>query len=136
MIVRVLTAMIFLVVAGSAMPGAAGSAVPALDPSWAAIIDCPTEPGCHAIVLFDETVLSNLKVPATLSRRRVVKIFTQEGAQEHANLIIHDPSGRENVKNLSARTLLPSGASIPVSSASIMRNARLRSLVNTYAASP
>lgn len=96
---------------------AAPSAAPApdeFDPAWLEMTACPREPGCPAIVLTDETTINNAKIPAVLTRRRVVKVFTTEGAQWHSDLRILDPTGRESVRKLTGRTRLPDGTSVPL----------------------
>ncbi|HET6373428.1 MAG TPA: DUF3857 domain-containing protein [Candidatus Polarisedimenticolia bacterium] len=90
-------------------PGFTLAAKRDIDPNLIAIPDCPEEPGCPALVLLDETELSNESQRARLSRHRLVKIFTDQGVGEFADIDVIETIGLEEVKNLKGRTILPDG---------------------------
>src|SRR5437867_703841 len=72
-----------------------------IDPSFLTIKDCPSEPGCAALVLMDETELNNEKLQARLSRRRLVKVFTAEGISEYSDIEVAAVVGDDSIRNLS-----------------------------------
>lgn len=101
--------------AASALGGSGGPASRAasdLDPAWTALSDCPGEPGCHAIVLLDETEWSNESNRSRYSYRRVLKVFTKEGVDRYGNIEVRSEVGGAEIRNLEGRTILPEGRRI------------------------
>jgi len=84
------------------------------------LTDCPGEPGCPALILLDETTLDNTFDHAHLSRRRVVKLFTQAGVDGFADLDFRQSGDAWTVPTLTGRTLLPDGTSIAIGKENIM----------------
>ncbi len=80
-----------------------------VDRNWLALTDCPDEPGCPAIVLLDDTELSNALAMARVSRRRLVKVFTDSAVAKYSNVEVIEWVGSQECQNLSGRTILPDG---------------------------
>ncbi|HET6373429.1 MAG TPA: DUF3857 domain-containing protein [Candidatus Polarisedimenticolia bacterium] len=92
--------------------GGALAAGDAIDPNFLALKDCPAEHGCPAVVLLDETELNNESNRSRFTRRRMTKLFTQEGIERYADVTLPAAVGGWDVRNLQGRTILPDGTTI------------------------
>ncbi|MFQ5701847.1 MAG: DUF3857 domain-containing protein [Acidobacteriota bacterium] len=80
-----------------------------IDPNYMALADCPEHPGCPAIVLLDQTELDNRSGRTQYSRKRIVKVFTQDGVDEHGSIELRAVVGGLEIKNLKGRIIQPNG---------------------------
>jgi hypothetical protein len=80
-----------------------------LDPALIATPDCPSEPGCPALILRDEMQVNNQYSLASMSFRRAIKVFTPEGVARWSNVTATAIAGQFNIRNLGGRTILPGG---------------------------
>ncbi len=88
------------------------SPVDGIEPAHLSMTDCPTEPGCPALILLDEWELNNESNRTRYSTRRLTKVFTSEGIDEHAQVEVSAAVGGIEVRNLSGRTILPDGTTV------------------------
>ncbi|HEY3175568.1 MAG TPA: hypothetical protein VGK94_07375 [Candidatus Polarisedimenticolia bacterium] len=98
----------------------ATTAPPPIDPNHLALTDCPGEPGCPALVLLYDVELDNAPDHPRVSRRRIIKVFTQEGIDRYTDLEINEPAADMDVMNLAGRTILPDGRVIPLAPENIL----------------
>ncbi|HEY3175569.1 MAG TPA: DUF3857 domain-containing protein [Candidatus Polarisedimenticolia bacterium] len=112
---KALLALALAAMAGLAVAGGGK----AIDPNYLSITDCPGEPGCAAIVLLDEAELSTALALVRVSRRRIIKVFTDAGIAAHADVVVTERPGYEDCRNLKGRTVLPDGQIIPLDQESI-----------------
>src|SRR5262249_9728702 len=88
-------------------PGSLPAKDKEIDPSYLAMKDCPSEPGCAALILLDETELSNDSAQARVSHHRLIKVFTEEGISKYADVEVYAEVGSDDIRNLAGRTILP-----------------------------
>src|SRR6267142_4214344 len=81
-----------------------------IDPNFLAMKDCPNEPSCPALILLDQTELSNEGQQARNSHRQMIKVFTQEGIDKYSDVDVTALVGGDDIRNLDGRTILPDGA--------------------------
>ncbi|MGH9866661.1 MAG: DUF3857 domain-containing protein [Candidatus Polarisedimenticolia bacterium] len=86
-----------------------------LDPAHAALPDCPHDPGCPALVLLDDTLVTNESQRARVSKHRAVKLFTAAGVSRFADVTLFSLAGQDNIRNLRGSTILPDGRVIELS---------------------
>src|SRR5262245_28274727 len=104
----ILAALVFL------SPGVAPAKDKEIDPSYLAMKDCPSEPGCAALILLDETELSNDSAQARVSHHRLIKVFTEEGISKYSDVDLYAEVGSDDIRNLAGRTILPDGTILPL----------------------
>jgi len=73
------------------------------------IKDCPSEPGCPALILLDERELNNESGRTKYTSRRLIKFFTQEGIEKYGQIDTYAVIGGNDVRNMKGRTILPDG---------------------------
>jgi len=76
------------------------------------IKDCPSEPGCAALILLDERELNNESGRSKYTSRRLIKFFTAEGIEEYGQIDTYAVIGGREVRNMKGRTLLPDGTEL------------------------
>ena len=85
-----------------------------IDPRYLSIADCPHEPSCEALVLQDDTELNNEFQVSRVSRRRLVKLFTEQGVAADSDIEVTEIVGLWEVRGLTGRTILADGRVIPL----------------------
>jgi hypothetical protein len=85
-----------------------------IDPNFFAINDCPGEPGCPALVLLEETELSNEKLQARLTQRKLIKVFNEVGIMKYSDVQVAAIVGFDDIRDLAGRTILPNHETIPL----------------------
>ena len=94
------------------------SAIPATLAAWEPIPaefleidDCPTEPGCSALLLRDDITWDNEYDKTRMWHHRVIKVFTQEGL-DAASVKIPKWVGEWEVRDVEGRTVRPDGTEV------------------------
>lgn len=102
--------LLLLLLLGSAIPAtlAAWEPIPA---EFLEIKDCPTEPGCSALLLRDDITWDNDYDKTRMWHHRVIKVFTQEGL-DAASVKIAKRVGQWEVRDLEGRTVRPDGTEV------------------------
>jgi len=106
--------LVFITLFAAAVPYSTIAKEKEIDPSFISLKDCPDEPGCPALILMDQTELSNEKLQARLSKRQMIKVFTEEGIQKYSDVEVSAVVGGDDIRNLSGRTILPDGSIVPL----------------------
>ena len=89
------------------------------------IDDCPTEPGCAALILQDDVTWDNDYSDTRMWNHRTVKIFTQEGL-DAASVKIYKWVGEWEVRDLEGRTIRPDGTEVRLDANSALEETELK----------
>lgn len=76
------------------------------------IKDCPSEPGCPALILLDVRELNNESGRTKYTSRRLIKFFTADGIEKYGQIDTYAVIGGREVRNMKGRTLLPDGSEL------------------------
>ncbi|MCZ6600321.1 MAG: DUF3857 domain-containing protein [Acidobacteria bacterium] len=110
--------LLILLLIGSTIPAALAAWEP-LPAEFLEIEDCPTEPGCSALLLQDDIIWDNDFDKTRMWHHRVIKVFTQEGL-DAASVKIAKWVGQWEVREVEGRTVSPDGTVLKLKSRSAL----------------